>query len=91
MTIASTGYSGLRVHVENVCDTFAPRIFDEATSCCHRSQDLLDRITISAATLEGMLKSSYYHVMLTDYFVVQGPVPDVDPLLQGLKNDCHGV
>lgn len=56
MTIASTGYGGLRVHIENVCDTTALRVFDEATSCCHRSQDLLDRITISAATLEGLLK-----------------------------------
>lgn len=40
------------------------RIFDEATSCCHRSQDLLDRITVSAAALEGILTvlpSSYAH------------------------------
>jgi hypothetical protein len=63
--------------------TFFVRIFDEATSCSRRSEDLLDRITVTAATLESRCKPVLQNSQLTDLFP-KVPASDPDSLLQGM-------
>ena len=64
--------------------TLFASIFDEASSCSRRSQDLLDRITDTAATLESMCKPDRQDAQLTD-FSHKGPAFDPDALLQGMR------
>lgn len=45
---------------------FFERIFDEANSCSRRSQDLLDKITDTTATLESMCKPHQQDTQFTD-------------------------